>query len=85
MFVESRLGVIIETYLLVGDDNEQRKSERIHELEATTQAVEESPARTHAQSVTQMMNYIPQRRLYRDNFSISSVVNKVELASLLSA
>lgn len=84
-FANSRFGIIIETYLLTGDGDEQRKDTRIANLKAAAEGPESTPKTSHAQDILRAMQYIPQGSISRYHFSISGVAKKVEMASALNS
>ena len=84
-FANSRFGIIIETYLLIGDGDEQRKDTRIANLKAAAEGQESTPKTSHAQDILRAMQYIPQGSISRYHFSISGVAKKVEMASALNS
>lgn len=84
-FVNSRFGIIIETYFLTGDSVKQRKETRIAFLKAAAEGPESTPKTTHAQEILEAMQHIPPGSFYRSRFSISDVANKVEMASSLNS
>lgn len=84
-FANSRFGIIIETYLLTGDSDEQRKETRIADLNAAVEGPEDTPEKTRAREILGAMQYIPPGSFNRYHFSISGIANKVEMASTLSS
>ena len=84
-FAESRLGTIVETYLVIGDNNQERRNSKIGSLKALAEAKVDSPETMRAQEIVNTMNYIPPNSFHRYHFSISSVANKVEMASSLNS
>ncbi|NCT84944.1 MAG: hypothetical protein GXC94_17500 [Comamonadaceae bacterium] len=84
-FSESHLGIIIETYLLTGDGDEQRKNSKIAQIKNIADSTTETAEASHARKITQAMQYTPPNSFYRHRFSISSVANKVEMASSLNS
>lgn len=84
-FANSRFGIIIETYFLTGDSDEQRKGARISDLKAAVEGPESAPKTSHAREIIGAMQYIPPGNFYRYHFSISAVANKVEMASALNS
>lgn len=83
-FSESRLGTIVETYLVTGDSDEQRKNKKVTKLKAEAEATVETPTTSRAREIVRTMEYIPPNSFSRYHFSVSSVANKVEMASSLS-
>lgn len=84
-FANSHFGIIIETYLLTGDSDVQRKETRIANLKVAAAGTESTPKTSHAQEILRAMEYVPQGHFRRYKFSISDVANKVEMASVLSS
>lgn len=85
VFAESRLGIVIETYLLTGDSDAPRKDSKIANLKAAAEAKVEMPETSRAREIIQAMGYIPPHQFHRYNFNISSLAAKVEMASSLSS
>lgn len=84
-FSQSRLGIIVETYLVAGDSDAQRKNTTVNNLKAAAEAAVETPETSRAREIVQAMDYIPPNSFYRYHFSVSSVANKVEMASSLNS
>lgn len=84
-FASSRLGIIIETYLLTGDGDTERKSKNIADVKTAAEAPVDFPLNLHAREIFHMMKFIPSNSFSRYSFSISSVANKVEMASTLNS
>lgn len=84
-FALSHLGITIEAYLLTGDSNEQRKNSKIATLRAAAESAVELPETSRAQKIMQALTYAPFNNFHRYGSNISSVANKVEMASSLSS
>lgn len=84
-FADSRLGVIIETYLLTGDRDDHRKKTKIDKLKAAAEAKTDTHEMFHAREILRAMEYIPQGAYRRHHFSLSGVASKVEMASLINS
>lgn len=83
-FVYSHFGVMLETYLITGDGNRERREKNIQQLKLSVQNKENSEEASHAYAIIEMMNWIPSKGGSRYSFRTASVANKVDLASELS-
>ncbi len=82
-FNHSHFGTIIETYLIMGDSDQDRMRRSIGEYKALANSPTTNSDSNHANEILRMMEYIPPDKFYRHMFSVSSVASKIELASLL--
>lgn len=83
-FAYSHFGVVLETYLITGDGNRERRENNIQQLRLSVQNTENSEEASRAHAIIEMMNWIPSRASSRYSFRTASVANKVDLASALS-
>ena len=84
-FALSHLGTTIETYLLTGDSNEQRKNSKIASLKVVAESPAELPETSRARQLMRAMTHVSSNNFGRYSFNISNVANKVEMASSLSS
>lgn len=84
-FADSRLGIVLEAYLLTGDSDEKRKNSVLKKLKAATEAGAPASESKRANEVLEALNYVPPQNIRRYGFSVSSVASKVEMASTLGA
>jgi hypothetical protein len=82
-FVASRLGAVIECYLLAGDSNEERVKMKYAELEAIARGSPDTPEGKHAVMLKGLRPDIPPHAFHRYQFRTSSIARKVDLASTL--
>lgn len=83
-FACSHFGVMLETYLITGDGNRERREKNIQQLNLRVKNKENSEEASHAYAILEMMKWIPSQGGYRYSFKTASVANKVDLASALS-
>lgn len=79
VFADSRVPVVIEAYLIVGDVDRERGSAVQKELSTLAEAKPDSPDGLRARELLSMLGHVAGRRL-RD-FSTKDVANKIDLAS----
>lgn len=81
-FVADRSGVLIETYLLVGDADSARTEARYTELDALTKDADADPTdQSRARVLIDMRRHIPSG--HRFGFSLRNVAAKIDLAALV--
>lgn len=81
-FVAERSGVLIETYLLVGDADSARTEARYTELDALTKDSNADPTdQSRARDLIDMRRHIPSG--HRFGFSLRNIAAKVDLAALV--
>ncbi|MEK8086161.1 P-loop NTPase fold protein [Aquabacterium sp. A3] len=82
-FRESRLGLIIEAYLIKGDSDQERRTRTIEGLKNATNTT--SHTGTHARDLLSMLEHTPPHAFHRFDFNISTLISKVDLTHSLTA
>lgn len=81
-FVAGRSGVLIETYLLVGDADSPRTEARYTALDALTKDANADPTdQSRARELIDMRRHIPSG--HRFGFSLRNIAAKIDLAALV--
>jgi len=81
-FIAGRYGILIESYLLAGDMNEERQSTRFEALAATAQSANADVAeKSRAAKLIDMRGHLPGG--FSRHFRLQHVVEKIDLTALV--
>lgn len=83
-FVRSRLGKIVECYLMAGDANADRRKAKGERLAATAQAEPDTTAGVGARELLEMQKLVPPHMLDRGWFDLKAIAGKVDIVARVS-
>lgn len=83
-FVRSRLGNIVECYLMAGDANADRRKAKGEQLAAIAQAEPDTIAGIGARELLEMQKFVPPHMFHRRWFDLKAIAGKVDIVARVS-
>lgn len=83
-FARSRLGNIVECYLMAGDSNKDRQKAKGELLKAAASAEPITAAGVRARELLAMQKHVPPHMFHRGGFDLKSIASQVDIAARIN-